>query len=78
MAKSGAMNTFTHNVTRILSDRGLSQSQLASMLGMERTHLSRALRGVNSPRLVFVERVATALEVDIRDLFEPIPEKVSA
>lgn len=72
------MNTFTHNVTRLLSSKGLTHAFLAEELGMERTHVSRALRGANSPRLIFVEKVAAALEVDIRDLFEPIPEKVSA
>jgi len=77
MAKSSAMSTFSHNVTRILEDRGLTHAFLAEQLGMERTHVSRALRGVNSPRLVFVEKVATALEVDIRELFEPIQKKVS-
>jgi transcriptional regulator with XRE-family HTH domain len=78
MTKCNAMNTFAHNVTRILAAKGLTHADLAEELGMERTHVSRALRGANSPRWVFVENVATALEVDIRDLFEPIPEKISA
>lgn len=78
MTKYDAMNTFSYNVTRILATRGLTHADLAEDLEMERTHVSRALRGVNSPRLVFVEKVATALGVDIRELFEPIPEKISA
>ncbi len=78
MSKLNAMNTFSYNVTRILETRGMTHAHLAEALEMERTHVSRALRGVNSPRLVFVEKVANALEVDIRDLFEPIPKKVSA
>lgn len=78
MTKCTAMNTFTYNVTKILEYRGLTHAHLAEELDMERTHISRALRGVNSPRLVFVEKVAAALGVDIRELFEPIPEKISA
>jgi len=76
MQKFDAMSTFAYNVQRILSDRGMNRAELARLLKMERTHLSRALSGVNSPRLKFVELVAEKLHVDIRDLFEPIPEKV--
>ena len=72
------MSIFAHNVSAILKQKGMTHAQLASDLKMERTHLSRALRGTNSPRLVFVERVAEKLGVDIRDLFEPISENVSA
>lgn len=77
MPKFDAMSTFAHNVNRILGDRGLSHAWLAEKLKMERTHLSRALRGENSPRLCFVEKVANKLGVDIRELFEPISEKVA-
>lgn len=77
MPNFDAMSTFAHNVNKILSDRGLSHTWLAKQLNMERTHLSRALRGKNSPRLCFVEKVASKLEVDIRELFEPILEKVA-
>lgn len=77
MPNYDAMSTFAHNVNRILSDRGLTHAWLADKLDMERTHLSRALRGENSPRLCFVEKVAKKLKVDIRDLFEPISEKVA-
>jgi transcriptional regulator with XRE-family HTH domain len=76
MANYDAMSIFSHNVYRILHERGLTHADLAERLGIERTHFSRALRGANSPRLKFVENVANALEIDIRELFEPIPEKV--
>jgi transcriptional regulator with XRE-family HTH domain len=77
MPNFDAMSTFSFNVNRILRDRGLSHAWLAEQLEMERTHLSRALRGANSPRLCFVESIAKQLKVDIRDLFEPISEKVA-
>jgi len=78
MQNYDAMGIFAHNVSRILAAQGINQSELARRLEMERTHLSRALRGENSPRLRFVERVAEQLSVDIRELFEPISEKVHA
>jgi len=77
MDNSTAMTLFSDNVKNRLSEYGWSHQDLADALGMERTHLSRALRGGNSPRLVFVENVANALDVEVRDLFDPRPQKVT-
>lgn len=73
--RTSAMTTFAENVKQRLSEYGWSHQDLANAIGMERTHVSRALRGSHSPRLVFIERVAEALELDVQDLFKPVVVK---
>lgn len=70
--RTSAMTTFAENVKHRLSEFGWSHQDLADAMGMERTHVSRALRGTNSPRLIFIERVAEALELEVQELFKPV------
>lgn len=76
-AQFDAMERVLHNVDAILSARGLTRRQLAEMLEMDESNLSKMLRNVNSPRISQIQKVANALEVDISEIFK-VPELVEA
>lgn len=71
MAKSTVMSTFAKNIEMILEERGWTKQQLADSLGMDRSSLSKIIRGVHSPSLVMLERIAKALEVEAFELLQP-------
>ena len=74
MTQSTAMNRIEYNVKQILSERGCTQSDLASDLGMDKSNLSRLLKGKHSPSVNAIEDIAGVLEVDVSALLRPIPE----
>lgn len=53
---------------------GLSQAQLASLVGTYQTHISRIERGRISPVPEEVEKIAAVLNVPPRNLFREMPE----
>lgn len=65
-----AMERVLLNVDSILSARGLTRRQLAEMLEMDESNLSKTLRNVNSPRVCQIQKIADALEVDISEIFK--------
>ncbi len=65
-----AMERVLHNVDAILEERGLTRRQLADMLDMDESNLSKMLRNVNSPRVCQIQRLADALQVDISEVFK--------
>lgn len=56
------------NVGRLCNERGWSQKKLAKETGMLEAALSRALSG--NPQLKTIERIAKALDVSVKSLFE--------
>ena len=60
---------FGRRLREIRQERGLSQEELAFKAGLHRTYVSSAERGQRNVGLVNVERLAQALDIDIRDLF---------
>lgn len=73
------MERVLHNVDSILAERGLTRRQLAEMIDMDESNLSKMLRNVNSPRVCQIEKVADALNVDISEIFKaPNQELVAA
>ncbi len=71
MSKSTVMNTFEANVEALLDERGWTKQQLADELGMDRSSLSKVIRGIHSPTLVMVEKIAKALNVEAYELLQP-------
>lgn len=49
----------------------LSQEALAVDAGVDRTYVSRLERGLENPTVSILERLAKALNADIRDFFVP-------
>jgi transcriptional regulator with XRE-family HTH domain len=52
------------NIRAIRAERGVSQEQLASILGVHRTYMGALERGERNISLRSLERLAAALEVD--------------
>lgn len=50
--------------------RKLSQEELAELIGIEPRHMSRIEVGKSYPSLDRLERIAKALDVDLRDFFD--------
>lgn len=70
-------NVIRYNIKRIREIENLTQQQLADKAGITMNYLSKIestkmQRGLS---IVILGRLADALEVDIRDLFNPIDEK---
>ncbi|MEZ0471095.1 helix-turn-helix domain-containing protein [Luteimonas salinilitoris] len=59
------------NVKRYRSEYGLSQEKLAELASFHRTYVSQLERCVTNITIDGLERLAAALDVDIRDLLKP-------
>ncbi|MEO0507688.1 MAG: helix-turn-helix transcriptional regulator [Bacteroidota bacterium] len=62
-----------NTVKQILKNKGMTQSDLAEKLGTTQETVSRQLGG--NPTLKTLTEIATALEVDIRELFTSTTDK---
>jgi transcriptional regulator with XRE-family HTH domain len=60
---------FGKRLRSIRSERGLSQEELGSMAGLDRTYISGIERGVRNVGLINIFRIAAALEISVQDLF---------
>ena len=54
-----------YQIARLRIQRGLTQSQLAEMVGTHQPSIARLENGNSVPSLLFLERVATALDARI-------------
>jgi transcriptional regulator with XRE-family HTH domain len=57
------------NLRRLRKERGVSQEDFATDSGFDRGYISGVERGVRNPSVLVLERIATALEVDVAELF---------
>ena len=60
---------FGRRLRELRRERGLSQEELTFRAGLHRTYVSSAERGERNVALINIERLARALEIDMRDLF---------
>jgi transcriptional regulator with XRE-family HTH domain len=60
---------FGQRLRELRQARGLSQEELAYRAGLHRTYVSSAERGERNVSLVNIERLAKAVDVDIREFF---------
>ena len=58
------------NVRRLRDESGLTQEVLADKAGIHQTYLSGVEGGKRNPSVVVLERIATALSVDVAKLLE--------
>lgn len=61
---------FGESVCRYRLQRGLSQEKLAELAGLHRTYISAVERGERSISLKNIEKLAHALNVTEKDLFD--------
>lgn len=60
---------FGENLRRIRTEKNISQENLAFLSGMDRTYVSGIERGKRNVSLVNINKIALALNVEIKELF---------
>ena len=65
---------FGKNVTYTLEDKGMTQTRLAELTGLERSHLNRLVHGQGGPSLYTAFVIAKVLDVTIDMLLEGFNE----
>ena len=58
------------NVRRLRAGREITQEDFATDSGFDRGYISGVERGVRNPSILFLERIATALGVDVVELLD--------
>ena len=53
----------------VLKEKGTTSKELSELLGISETSISRIINGTQTPKLETLLKIATALNVDIRELF---------
>lgn len=69
MEKGAVLIAFGRKVQALRKERNLSQEQLADMAGVHRTYIGMIERAEKNITLCNIDRIAKALEVNIKDLF---------
>lgn len=69
MAKKKILLSFGEQVRLIRKDLGFSQEELADKAGLHRTYIGMIERGEKNITLTNIEKIAKALDVDIKNLF---------
>lgn len=78
MTKLSVMETFAKNIQQVLRNRGWSIQQLADRAQLDRSNLSKVIRGREGCTLEKAVRIAKALEVPLSVLTEDFSEILSA
>ncbi len=60
---------FGQALQEIRVEKGLSQEELASLVGMHRTYISDVERGVRNTSVLNAKRIANALDVSLAEVF---------
>lgn len=68
-------------VGRVLAElrgkRGMSQELLSGLAGLDRTHYSKIERGLRSPTLDTLFKIAQALEIPPHEIVQTIEERLN-
>jgi transcriptional regulator with XRE-family HTH domain len=70
-ASSNTRMLFAKNLKLFRQLKKISQEELADMAGLHRTYVSSVERGERNISVDNMEKLAQALDVDIRDLLSP-------
>jgi transcriptional regulator with XRE-family HTH domain len=70
MARYEAMKVFIDNLERIRVERGLTQTELADLLGTTQGNVSRLLGGGEDIRLSRCQKIAESLGVKLTEMLE--------
>jgi len=65
------VQVFGRNVRATRKTKGWTQEQLAFEAGIKRAYLSEIESGKRNPSLEVVEKIALALDIDVRELMRP-------
>ena len=64
------LKKFGQKVRQLRKDRNISQEELADKAGLHRTYIGMIERAEKNITLLNLEKIANALEVSIKDLFD--------
>lgn len=67
---SAVQKAFGTRLRALRKAKGLSQESMALMCGLDRTYIGGVERGERNISLVNIHRIATALGLDVRELFK--------
>ena len=70
MEKENILIQFGQKVQRLRNEKGLSQEQLAELAHVHRTYIGMIERAEKNITLLNIEKIAKALKVNIKDLFD--------
>lgn len=70
MEKENILIQFGQEVQRLRNEKGLSQEQLAEIAHVHRTYIGMIERTEKNITLLNIEKIAKALKVNIKDLFD--------
>jgi transcriptional regulator with XRE-family HTH domain len=68
MSKKKILIAFDENVRKIRKEKGLSQEELSFRAELHRTYIGMIERAEKNITLINIEKIAKALEVDIKNL----------
>ncbi|WP_430909770.1 helix-turn-helix domain-containing protein, partial [Maribacter sp. 2-571] len=68
--------SFGDNLKRIRADRDISQGDLAKLIDVHATHISRYERNLTSPNIDVAKKIADALEVSTDSLIYGSDEQI--
>lgn len=58
------------HIQAVRKERGLSQEELASKIGLDRVAVGYIEQGIRSPKLRTLFQISNALNLNIKDLFD--------
>ena len=61
---------FGERLSKLRRLKGVSQEEFADRCGIHRTYIGALERGEKSPTLNTIEKIANALEITMKELFE--------
>lgn len=64
------LSRFGYKVRAVRKMKNLSQEALADLSELDRTYIGGVERGERNVSLINIEKIAKALEVEIKDLFD--------
>ena len=70
ISSNKTLKQFGERVRHLRGDKGLSQESFANLCDLDRTYIGGIERGERNVSLLNIERIASALQVPISELFE--------
>lgn len=65
------------NIRRLRTAKGVSQTQLADLAGIDRSYISRLERMIENPSVGILDKISLALDVTTVELFAPPGEEAA-
>ncbi|NLW04301.1 MAG: helix-turn-helix transcriptional regulator [Pseudomonadaceae bacterium] len=69
MKKNPVLVNFGSRVREKRKESGLSQEELADLAGVHRTYIGMVERGEKNVSLLNIHKIASAMNIDIKELF---------